>query len=77
MPRLKINERTLYQRINRRLRHQGEQLRTARSKAVERDAGRYFIVSARMNAITAQDVDLAALGAELGCIRPWEEFDPR
>ena len=71
--RLRITARASYQRINRKLRQDGEQLRTARSQSVEHVVGRYFIVDVCRNFIAAQHVDLEALGRELGVIKPWEE----
>jgi DNA-directed RNA polymerase subunit RPC12/RpoP len=72
--RIKITERALYQRLNRKLRQDGKQLRTARSEGVELDIGRYFIVDVNRNAITDQNVNLEELGRELGAIQPWEEM---
>lgn len=73
--RVKITERALFQRINRRLKQDNEQLRTARSTSVEQSVGQYFIVDLNRNAITTQYVDLEKLGRELGVIQPWEELE--
>lgn len=72
--RLKITERALMQRINRKLKQDGEQLRTARTQQVETTVGHYFIVDMNRNAITTQRVDLEKMGRELGVIQPWEEL---
>jgi hypothetical protein len=72
--RIKITERALFQRVNRRLKQDGEKLSTARSDSVEIEVGHYFIVNTNRNAITAQHVDLEKLGRELGVIQPWEEL---
>jgi hypothetical protein len=62
------------QRINRKLKPDYEQLRTARSEGVERDVGHYFIVDCFHNAITTQHVDLEKLGRKLGVLQKWEEL---
>lgn len=73
--RIRITERALYQRVNRKLRHDGKQLRTARSEGVELDVGHYFIVDVWRNAITNYNVDLEDLGRKLGVIQKWEEAE--
>jgi len=73
--RLKITERALLQRINRKLKSEGEQLRTARSQNVETSVGRYYIVDLERNVIAYQHVDPEALGRKLGAIQPWEELE--
>jgi hypothetical protein len=72
--KLQITERALIQRINRRLREGGAQLRTARTPQVETSVGHHFIVDLNCDAITTQNVDLEVLGRELGVIHPWEEL---
>ena len=76
-PRLKvkITEHALYQRINRKLKHDGEQLRTARSQNVELSVGRYFTVNVAHNYIDRQHLDLEVLGRNLGVIQPWEQLE--
>ncbi len=73
--RLKITERALFQRINRKLKQDGEQLRTARNQSVETSVGRYFIVDLNLNAVTFPHQDLEKLGRKLGVIQPWEELE--
>lgn len=70
--RVQVSERALIQRINRRLKRSGEQLRAARSEAAERDLGRHFVVDVNRNAITIQNVDLEKFGRKLGVLQPWE-----
>ena len=50
-PKCTITERALYQRINRKLKHEGGQLRTARSQNVAFSVGRYFTVNMYHNYI--------------------------
>jgi hypothetical protein len=71
--KIKITERALFQRINRKLHQQGENLRTARSQKVEASAGHHYIVDAKRKAVSADHVDLEKLGRKLGVIQPWEE----
>ena len=72
--KIAITERALYQRISRRLRRDGQQLRTNRSERWFRDLGLYYTVDLYRNAIEASHLDLETLGRELGVIRPWEEI---
>jgi hypothetical protein len=59
------SEKTLYQRINRRLRRDFLALRKSRSEGVIRDLGNYYLVDAFRNAIIDSRVDLAAYSHEL------------
>jgi hypothetical protein len=74
-PMVKITERALYQRINRKLRHEGEQLRTCRSELWQLELGRYYIVDVFSSCVGCQHVDLETLGRELGVMQPWEELE--
>jgi hypothetical protein len=71
--RLPLSERALNQRINRKLKQDGKQLRTARSPSVELSRGRYFIVDVNHNSVTAHHIHLEELGHELGVLKPWEK----
>jgi hypothetical protein len=73
--KIKITERALYQRINRRLKRDGERLQTARSQSTELSVGRYYIVNGDGNYILHQHVDLEAWGREFGVIQPWEQLE--
>jgi hypothetical protein len=70
---IEITERALFQRINRRLKQDGEQLRTARSQGVELSVGRNFIVNVDHNYIDCPHVDPEQLGRELGVLQSWEK----
>lgn len=74
-PKDKITEGALYQRINRRLKHDHEQLRTSRGWQMESNVGHYYILDVWRNAIIAQYVDLEKLGRELDLIGPLEELE--
>jgi len=68
-----VSERALYQRINRKLKSDNEQLRTARSPQMEASVGRYFILDVYRNCISYQRVDLEELGRKLEVLKPWEK----
>jgi len=61
----------LKQRIRRKLRHEGEVLRTTRSERWFNELGEYFIVN-QNNWMVAQHVDLEVLGREIGVVKDWE-----
>jgi hypothetical protein len=67
-----VSERALIQRINRRLKQDGEQLRSARSEQAASSVGRYYIVDTTRNFIAYQRVELEELGRKLGVLQPWE-----
>jgi hypothetical protein len=68
-----VTERALFQRINRKLKEEGEQLRTARTPAVEASVERYYILDVNRNFIAHEHVEMEALGRELGVLQPWEK----
>jgi hypothetical protein len=68
-----VTMRALVQRINRRLRDEGEVLKAARSERVVSSVGLFFIV--RRNKIATQHVNPEALGRELGILSPWEHLE--
>jgi hypothetical protein len=71
--RVPITEKALYQRINRKLRVDGEALKHSRADSrAWLDLGDYFTVDVRENFVTRHHVDLADLGRELGVLAEWE-----
>ena len=73
-----ITERALVQRLRRALAKEGDRLFANRGKhGVGRtdpaNIGAYYIVDGR-NVMTDHDVDLVALGRELGVLRHWEQL---
>jgi hypothetical protein len=60
--------RALIQRINRKLRHNGEVLKVARGGRAESElnAGRYFIVNVRRNLLVNDHCDPEGVGREIG-----------
>jgi hypothetical protein len=71
MFRKKLNYRTVCSRINRKLRHEGERLRTLRGERGVTDLGRFFVVDER-GLPTACHVDPETLARELGVLAAHE-----
>jgi hypothetical protein len=65
--------RALLQRINRKLKKEGEMLCAARRWTP--DLGNYYAVDLRGNYITAANVDPESWGREMGVLRPWEAVE--
>jgi hypothetical protein len=66
-----LDERTVVQRINRRLKASGEQLKVPRGKAVDQ-IGAYYVISVKQQTITHRGDDLEAFARKLGALQPWE-----
>jgi hypothetical protein len=60
-----VSERTLYQRINRRLRPNFEAVRKTRGDRYKQSLGDYYLLDIYQNAIIDTHVDLAALDATI------------
>lgn len=67
-----VSERAIYQRIKRRLKKDGEELRAARSPQQREELGDHFTVQAVPGGVYRAHVKLEKLGRELGVLRPWE-----
>lgn len=62
-------------RINRALRHDDEMLKSARvDSRTFQDLGAYYVIDIKRNFVTAKDIDLEALGKELGVLKDYEEL---
>lgn len=72
-PKVSVSERALTQRINRKLKQDGEVLRRA-TAANAASIGDYFIVDLTRNSIASQRVNPERLARELGVLKPWEEL---
>jgi hypothetical protein len=59
------SEKTLYQRINRRLKEEFIALRKPRSEGAKQDLGDYYLIDTFRNAIIETHVDLVALSEEV------------
>ncbi|MGA3020308.1 MAG: hypothetical protein ABSF62_24575 [Bryobacteraceae bacterium] len=80
--RIKITERALFQRVNRKLNQDGEKLCTARSDSARQQLGRFYVVEtgqqpkrAASSGVAHVNVDLEKLARKLGVIQPWEELE--
>ena len=83
--RIKITERALFQRVNRKLKQDGQKLCTAHSESAKQQLGRFYVVQTGENAGTKRgavssgvvhmNVDLEKLAQKLGVIQPWEELE--
>jgi hypothetical protein len=69
-----VTMRALIQRINRRLKADGEMLKTARGRAAF-SVGQYYICNPQRNWIVKERVDPEALGRELGVLAAWERVE--
>ena len=67
----KVTISAVIKRINRRLRHEGEMLRTLRGFSGENDLGRYYIVSDN-NCLVAPHQEPEQLARELGVLASHE-----
>ena len=80
--RVAITGRALYQRVDRKLRQDGEMLCTARSERAQKELGRFYIVErgqhvrakrAVSSGVVRINVNLEVVGRELGVLHPWEQ----
>lgn len=69
-----VSRRAVIARINRKLARDDEQLRTTRGMQAFLDLGDYYTVDVRRNWIARKDVDLDALGRELGVLKDYEKL---
>ena len=70
-----ISRPALMARINRKLKHQSEQLRAARSERARQDVGDFFIVNTDHNYLARHHVDPEALARKLGVLADWEKVN--
>ena len=71
--KVQITQSALIQRINRKLKPEWEQLKTARGQYDKPSLGRHYILDFNCNSIERTHVNPEKLGRELGVIQPWEE----
>jgi hypothetical protein len=73
--KIPVSERAIIQRINRVLRRQDMELRTARGAQLQLDVGRWYVVNTRVNGVMYpyKHADLADIARETGVLRDWEE----
>lgn len=71
--KLPVSERALLQRLNRKLRADGEVIKRARGN-VWTTLGDYYVVDVERNCIAQHHVDVEDLARELGVLQPWESL---
>jgi hypothetical protein len=71
-----VSMRALIQRINRKLRHNGEVLKVARGSRAEAEAdvGRYFIVNIKRNLLVNDHCDPEAVARKIGVMAEYERL---
>ena len=69
---MRISERALIKRINRKLKPEDKQIRTARGSSESLD--RYYMVDVCRNFIQVYKVDLEVLGRDLKVLATFEEL---
>jgi hypothetical protein len=70
-----VSERALAARINRALAKQGQTLRRCRADSRwHRELGDYYAIDVDRNTCADTDIDLEALGREMGVLREFEKL---
>ena len=69
-----ITRKALISRINRRLAHDGERLRSPRGELGRQELGDFYVTDDN-NCVTAKDVDPEEWARELGVLRPREQVE--
>ena len=70
--KMKISQRALLQRLNRKLADEKLIVKKTRGEKLVREVGNYFLLDLHRNRIAEKDVDLPAMGRERGGLEPWE-----
>ncbi len=73
-PRVPVGERSLIQRLNRRLAKDSQKLYASRSRAAVSNFGKFYIADTSTGEITASLIDLEGLARDLGVLHPWESL---
>jgi len=73
--KVRISERALVQRINRKLAAQNEVLKKTRGAHAFLDLGDYYVLDARHRFVLHKEVDPVALGKELGVLKGYETVE--
>lgn len=67
----------LVKRINRRLAHNGQRLRTTRGARMIAAVGLHWVEDIRRSCVVERDVDVEELAQRLGLVRPFERAAQR
>ncbi len=73
--RVPVGERSLIQRLNRRLAKDNRKLFMSRSRAAEAEFGKFYIADTATGEVTASIIDLEGLGRDLGMLHLWEQLE--
>lgn len=73
--KVKVSERALAARINRKLKPDMEALRKCRSEKWVKDLGYYYTIDLGKNCILDRHIQLENFGRELGALKPFEELE--
>jgi len=75
MEKVKVSERALIQRINRKLKSEDQLLKVSRENSRSFSTlGRYFIVDIYRNFVISHDIDIVGLARELGALKEYEDL---
>lgn len=73
--RVPVSRRALVQRINRKLRPQGETLKATRpGTRAEQDMGGFYVIDDSTRSLAVSNIDLEAFGREIDALAPHEEL---
>ena len=67
-----VSMAALMARINRKLAHDGEQLKATRGERARQDFGDYYIIDRSGNFVVAKHCDPEELAREIGVLQPYE-----
>jgi hypothetical protein len=67
-----VTQRAVIQRINRKLKPDYRQVKTARGPRAEQSLGRYYMIDSYRNAIVDTDIDLDQVARDLQVLGAWE-----
>jgi hypothetical protein len=70
-----VTTRALTQRINRKLRDDDRMVKPSRGERARADLGDFYVLDFKKNAVLQKNIDLGALGRELGALQPFERWD--
>jgi hypothetical protein len=74
-PHVTVSRPALMARINRKLAHKEEKLRTSRSAGEKSNLGEFYIIDWRRNIVIDSHNDPVDLARELGVLAAWEDAE--
>ena len=69
-----VTTRAVVQRINRKLKDKGQQLRATRGASARSHLGDYYVIDHERNFVIDQHAILKTWARDLGVLQPWEEL---